>query len=213
MGSTVSIRGHPFLVVGVSAPRFTSAIWGSTTAVFLPMSMLEQAIPQSGNRYIDHRQRWLSMLGRLKPGVTVAQAEAQTAPLWHSIRASDLALLGKQSDRFTAGAYMKSQLKVLPGARGFNFNRTALEKPFFLPVMAMAALVLLIASVNVASLLMVRSAGRMREFSLRSALGASPGQILSQLLLEGVLLGVCGGAAARAAGTVCTARAGQPAGR
>ena len=64
-----------------------------------------------------------------------------------------------------------------------------------LSVMAMAILVLLIASVNVASLPMVRSAGRMREVSLRAALGASSGRIFSQLLLEGVLLGLCGGIA------------------
>ena len=59
--------------------------------------------------------------------------------------------------------------------------------------MAMAVLVLLIASVNVASLLMVRSAGRAREFSLRAALGASSARIISQLLLEGILIGIFGG--------------------
>ena len=194
VGQTVSMNGHPFQIVGVSAPRFTSAVWGRTTGIFLPMSMLQQAIPPSADTrssLLDHQYKWLSILGRLKPGVTAAQAQAETAPLWHAMRVSDLALLGNTTDRFSAG-FLRSQLLVRPGARGFSFNRDTLEKPF-LAVMAMAALVLIIASVNVASLLMVRSAGRRREFSLRAALGASSSRIFSQLLLEGVLLGLFGG--------------------
>lgn len=191
VGSTVNVSGHPFQIVGVAAPGFTSAIWGQTTGIFVPMSMLEQAFPQAGKRYTDHAYKWLNMLGRLQPGVTPAAAQAANAPLWHAFREGDLGLLGSKSPKFRA-RFLGSRLLVNPGARGFAFNRDSLEKPF-LAVMAMAILVLLIASVNVASLLMVRAAGRMREFSLRAALGASPARILSQLLLEGVLLGVCGG--------------------
>lgn len=195
VGSIVSINGHPFQVVGVAAPHFTSAIWGQTTGIFVPLAMLQQAMSRddatNGGRFLDHSYKWLSMLGRLKPGVTAAQVQAQNAPLWHALRASDLGLLGTQSARFQKG-YLDSTLRVLPGARGFSFNRTDLKKPF-LAIMAMALLVLLIASVNVASLLMVRAAGRIREFSLRAALGASSAQIVSQLLLEGVVIGICGG--------------------
>ena len=192
VGSTVTIGGLPFQVIGVAAPHFTSAVWGQTTDLFLPVSMLSQIVPTGLSRYGDHKYKWISIFGRLQPGVTLARAQAINAPLWHALRADDLSLMGKQSARFTQG-FMTSQLQVLPGARGFNFNRSALEKPF-LAIMAMAALVLLIASVNVASLLMVRSAGRLKEFSLRAALGATSAQIVSQLLLEGVLLGVGGGA-------------------
>lgn len=191
VGSTVSISGQPYQVIGIAAPRFTSAIWGQISEVFVPMSMGNQVFARQGNVYTDHRAKWLSMLGRLKPGVTPEQAQAQNAPLWHALRASDMSMLGTRTAGFTQG-FMGSRLLILPGARGFSFNRSGLEKPF-LAVMAMALLVLLIASVNVASLLMVRSAGRMREFSLRSALGASAGRILSQLLLEGVLIGMFGG--------------------
>lgn len=191
VGSTVLITGHPFRIVGVAAPRFTSAIWGQTTGVFLPMSMLEEAMPQAGNRYLDHSYRWLSILGRLQPGVSTAQAATANAPLWHALRQNDLSLLGTKSARFRS-AFLATQLQVLPGARGFSFNRSSLAKPF-LAVMAMALLVLLIAAVNVASLLLVRSAGRTREFSLRAALGASSSRIVSQLLLEGVLIGIFGG--------------------
>ncbi|RRA49772.1 ABC transporter permease [Acidipila sp. EB88] len=192
VNSTVSISGHPFQIVGVAAPHFTSAIWGQATAVFVPMSMLQQVMPRAGDRYNDHQYKWLSILGRLQPGVTAESAQAQIAPLWHALRANDLSLLGRSKSATFTKNFMNSSMSVLPGARGFNFNRTTLQKPF-LAVMAMAALVLLIASVNVASLLMVRSAGRLREFALRTALGASSVQVLSQLLLEGVLIGVFGG--------------------
>ena len=194
VGSTVSMNGQPFQIIGVSAPTFKSAVWGQNTDIFLPMSMLEVAQPNPGphsDRRLDHTFKWLSMMGRLKPGITPARAQADTAPLWHALRLSDLALQGKRSDRYTRG-YLASILSVLPGGRGFSFNRGNLQKPF-LAVMAMAVLVLLIASVNVASLLMVRSAGRTKEFSLRAALGASSSRIISQLLLEGILIGLCGG--------------------
>jgi putative ABC transport system permease protein len=192
VGSNVTVSGHTFQIIGVSAPRFTSAVWGQSTGIFIPMSMLEEAIPQAGNRFTDHHYRWLSILGRLKPGISIAQATADNAPLWHAFRENDAVLLGSTSANFRKN-FLSSQLQILPGSRGFNFNRSSLEKPF-LAVMAMAVLVLLIASVNVASLLMVRSAGRMREFSLRAALGASPGRVVSQLLLEGTVIGLSGGA-------------------
>ena len=192
VGSTVKISGHPFQIIGVAAPRFESAVWGRKTNVFVPMSMLSQAFPQADNtRYNDHGYKWLSIIGRLAPGVTREQAAAANQPLWHALRANDLQLLGAKSASFRT-RFMASKLILNPGSKGFNFNRNTLEKPF-LAVMAMALLVLLIASVNVASLLMVRSAGRVREFSLRAALGASSSRVLAQLLLEGILIGVSGG--------------------
>ena len=195
VGSTVNLGGHPFQVIGVSAPRFKSAVWGQTSDLFIPMSVLGAVVPgesPTNDRFQNHSYKWLSILARLSPGVTAAEAQADNAPLWHAIRVSDLALLGSKISANFSTAYLSSTLEVLPGSRGFDFNRTSLEKPF-LAVMAMAVLVLLIASVNVASLLMVRSAGRVREFSLRAALGASSARVVAQLLLEGLLIGVCGG--------------------
>ena len=191
IGSTISISGHPFQVVGVTAPGFTSAVWGQNTGVFLPISMIQQALSDPTNRFPDHSYRWLSILARLKPGISPARAAIDNAPLWHALRQNDLSLVGARSAN-TKKRFLDSQLQILPGSRGFNFNRTSLEKPF-LAVMAMALLVLLIASVNVASLLMVRAAGRTREFALRAALGASSARLISQLLLEGILIGLCGG--------------------
>lgn len=194
IGETVEINGHPFQVIGVSSPHFRSAIWGENPALFVPMSMLEEVMPGKGGRLSDHTDRWMNIIGRLKDGESRSRAQLELAPFWHALRAEELKALGNQSQRFTDEFLTRSRLLVLPGANGFSFDRDDYEKPL-LAVLAMAWLVLLIATVNVSSLLLVRSAGRVREFSLRYALGAQAKRIVQQLLLEGLLLGSGGGAA------------------
>lgn len=193
VNSTVTINGSLFTVVGVAARGFHSVVWGQTTQLFMPMSMFAAADPTANpNRLTERTSKWINILGRLAPGTTSAQAAAMNAPLWHAFRADELAKRKSYSKRFEKGFLTDSRLELHSGARGFSFNRESLQTPF-LAVMAMAVLVLLIASVNVASLLLVRSAARVREFSLRAALGASSGRVLSQLLIEGLLIGVGGG--------------------
>lgn len=194
LNSTVTINGHPFTIVGVAAPHFQSATWGQDTSIFLPISMLNQAVPASADRLTNRTYKWINIIGRLAPGTTQTQAAVMNAPLWHALRAYELTQQKNKSKRFAKGFLDDSHLQVLPGSRGFSFNRDSLQKPF-LAVMAMAVLVLLIASVNVASLLLVRSAARVREFSLRAALGASSSRLVSQLLIEGLLIGLFGGIA------------------
>jgi predicted permease len=197
VGQTIAINGHPFQIVGVAAPGFRSAVWGERPDLFVPMSMLDQVVPGKGKRLTDHTDKWMNILGRMKPGETPAQAQVAMQPLWHALRADELKALGTKSRRFTDDFLTNSRMLVVPGARGFSYDRDTYEKPL-LAVMAMALLVLLMASINVASLLLVRSAGRVREFSLRFALGAGGSRILQQLLLEGLLIGVAGGIAGMA---------------
>ena len=194
VGETVSISGHPFQIIGVSAPEFRSAIWGERPALFVPMSMITQVAAGRPKRLNDHQDKWLNIIGRLKTGESAAQAQTAMQPLWHALRAEELKVLGTRSKKFTDSFLTNSRMVVLPGARGFSYDREHYEKPLY-AVMAMALLVLLIAAVNVASLLLVRSASRVREFSLRYALGADARRIVQQLLLEGLLIGVAGGTA------------------
>jgi predicted permease len=197
VGETVAVNGHPYQIVGVAGRGFRSAVWGERPGLFVPMSMLDQVVPGKGKRLTDHTDKWMNILGRMKPGETVVEAQAAMQPLWHALRAEELKALGTRSKRFTDDFLTNSRMLVVPGARGFSYDRNQYEKPL-LAVMAMVVLVLLMASINVASLLLVRSAGRVREFSLRYALGAGGGRILQQLLLEGLLIGVAGGAAGMA---------------
>ena len=194
VGQTLSINGQPFQIIGISSPTFQSAVWGQVPDVFVPMSMLEQVRPGKGTRLQNRKARWMNIVGRLKPGETPERAKVELAPLWHSLRAEELKALGTRSPRFVDEFLTRSELEVLPGSKGLSYDRNSLRKPL-LAVMAMAFLVLLIATVNVASLLLVRSAARVREFSLRYALGANARRVVQQLLLEGVLIGIAGGTA------------------
>jgi predicted permease len=202
VGQTLSINGQPFQIIGVSAPEFQSAVWGEVPDVFVPMSMIDQVIPGKGDRLQNHRDRWMNIVGRLKPGETPERAQVAMAPLWHSLRAEELKALGTKSPRFVDEFLTRSELQVLPGSKGLSYERGSIEKPL-LAVMAMAFLVLLIAAVNVASLLLVRSAARVREFSLRYALGANVRRVVQQLLLEGALIGIAGGAAGLLIAPLC----------
>jgi putative ABC transport system permease protein len=191
VGSTVNLNGRPFQVIGVAAPSFHSAVWGETPSIFVTMSMRD-SVTGHFLPITDRHARWLNLIGRIKPGLTLAQAQAGINPLWHALRADEVKTGTDKSPRFIAGFLTNNQLLLRPGARGFSYTRSGLETPF-LAVMAMALLVLLISAVNVASLLLVRSAGRIREFSLRTALGARASRVFAQLLLEGLLIGLAGG--------------------
>ncbi|WP_433968191.1 ABC transporter permease [Tunturiibacter gelidiferens] len=202
VGETISINGAPFVIAGVAAQGFQSAVWGQVPDVFVPMSMLDVVIPGKGKRLEDHTDRWMNIVGRLKPGETPQPAQIAVAPLWHALRAEELKALGTKSQRFVDEYLTRSQLLVAPGARGLSYSRESLQKPLY-AVMGMAFLVLLIAAVNVASLLLVRSAARVREFSLRYALGANARRVVQQLLLEGVLIGIAGGVAGLVIAPMC----------
>ncbi len=192
LGSTVSLNTHPYQIIGVAAPGFRSAAWGDAPALFVPMSMLDQILPGKSKRFSDQTDRWLNVVGRLEPGETRAQAQVALAPLWHGLRAEELRFLGHQSFSFVEDFLTRSRLLVHPGARGLSYSSRAYYQDPLIAAMAMAVLVLVIATTNVGSLLLVRAAGRMPEFALRYALGASRLRIMLQLLLEGLLLGAAG---------------------
>jgi putative ABC transport system permease protein len=194
VGKTIALNSHSFEVIGVAPENFQSAVWGQTPDLFVPMSMLDTVIPGKGKRLTDHTDRWMNVLGRLREGETTAQAEAGVAPLWHAMRAEELKALGHKPPPFVDEFLTHSKLVIEPGARGLSYTRADMETPL-VAVMAMASLVLLLAAVNVASLLLVRSAARVQEFAVRYAMGARSARILQQLLIEGALIGVLGGAA------------------
>jgi putative ABC transport system permease protein len=191
VGQTISINGRPFTVVGVAQRGFHSAVMGDTPGVFVPMMMKAEIMPGM-NDLEDRRSRWLNIVGRLKPGLSAAQAEAGINPLWYAIRADELKLMGTSSERFRDAFLTKSHLSVLDGAKGMSPMRKDIETPLTI-VMAMVGLVVLMACANVGSLLLVRAAGRIREMSIRYALGAKRSRIARQLLGEGLLLAGIGG--------------------
>jgi putative ABC transport system permease protein len=191
VNQSLVVNGRPFTILGVAAPGFHSVVMGDTPDLFAPMTMVAQIMPGAW-ALDDRRSAWLNMVGKLQPGLTREQAEAGIAPLWYSIRSEELNLRGHSSENFKRSFVTDSHLFVRDGAKGFSPLRKDIQEPLLI-IMAMVGLVALMACANVGSLLMVRAAGRIREMSVRYALGAKRARVVQQLLIEGMLLGLVGG--------------------
>ncbi len=192
VNQSVLINGRPFTILGVAPPGFHSVVMGDTPDLFLPMTMKAEIRPGFTD-LLDRKSRWLNIVGKLKPGLTREQAEAGINPLWYSIRAEELKQRGHSSEHFKESFLTKSHLFVRDGAKGFSPLRADVQEPLLI-IMGMVGLVALMACANVGSLLLVRAAGRIREMSVRYALGAKRVRVVQQLLVEGLLLGLAGGA-------------------
>ncbi len=196
VGQTLLISGHPFTIVGVAPENFHTAIGGYRPGIFVPVTMDSIAMPWMASRHNldNHQSVWLTVAARLKPGVSIAQAEASLAPLWHSLRAEELKLYPNASPRFRERFLDKSSLQVKDDSTGFSPGRMELKTPLII-LLSMAGLLMAMCALNVATLLLLRATARAREISMRYALGAKFRRIASQLLIEGCLLGLAGAAA------------------
>jgi predicted permease len=180
VGKRVKINGLDYTIVGVTPRAFIGTEVIFTPEFFVPLAMSGQ-IEQS--KWMDergNRSGWA--IGRLKPGVSMKSAQAAINNI-----AAEL-----------AGEYPKEDAGVsivlsLPGMGGTYLRPGIIG--FSAVGMVVAGLVLLIACVNLASLLLARAADRRKEIAIRLALGASQGQLLRQLLTESLLLSIAGGAA------------------
>jgi putative ABC transport system permease protein len=189
-GKTLLVNGTPFTIMGVAAPGFHSMVWGRRPDVFVPMT--EQKVVEPDWDYLaDRSSYWIDLIGRLRPDTTVAQARVSLNALFLSLRQGEFTLLHDQSAKARTGFIDKARINVDEGEKGFSPLRGDVQTPLTI-MMSMVLLVIAMAVVNVASLLLVRAAGRSQEFAVRYALGATTSQVLRQLLSEGLLLGMCG---------------------
>ena len=191
LNQTILINGHPFVIVGVAARGFSSAINGFKPKVFFPMMMKPQVMP--GRDDLDNRRSaWLTIVARLKPGVNAVTAQTAMTLLWKSLRAEELTTITKGSTKFREDFVAKSSMILTDNSKGYSPLRDDLKTPLMI-LMGMVLLLAAMTCVNLTSLLLVRAAARGREFAVRYALGAARGRVLRQMLIEGLLLGALGG--------------------
>ncbi|MGB7135627.1 MAG: ABC transporter permease, partial [Acidobacteriaceae bacterium] len=196
IGQAVGVNGHPFTIVGVAPEGFHTAIGGYRPVLFVPVTMVDTVIPWSAPLHrVDNRQSlWLTVVARRKPGVSIAQAQAAMLPLWHALRASEVSLFKDTSAKWRTNYVDGSKFQVKDDSLGFSPGRMDLKTPLVI-LLSMAGLLVAMCGLNVATLLLLRSTARVKEMAMRYALGAKSSRIVRQLLLEGGLLGLVGGAA------------------
>jgi predicted permease len=195
IGKKVTLNGYPFTVVGVSQAGFDGTDPTRSPQIRVPLVM-KLEVDQLG--YYDlkkRRARWVNAYGRLKPGVTTEQAKASLQPLMHQML--DMEVQDKEFAHAapeTKQAFLRMWIDLIPAAKGRSYLRDQFSNSL-LVLMSIVGLVLLIACANVANLLIARATARQKEIAVRLALGASRGQIISQLLVESLLLSMGGGLA------------------
>lgn len=187
VGSTVLLNGHPFMVIGVAPQAFRGISPGERVPDFyIPIMMRDALAPSTDTawreRLPESFERWLTVVGRLRPGVTVDAARAELEAISARIRAT-YPTEAQDETVLVTDAYRWSPT--------FARSLTATARL----LLGVVGLVLAVALANVVILLLARASTREREIGIRAALGAGRGRVMRQLMTEALLLAVAGGMA------------------
>ena len=196
IGSTLTLRDRPFTVIGITPPSFTGLEVGQTFDLALPL-----CAAALWDSRIDRRDRWwLTIMGRLRPEWTIAQANEHLRSLSPGLLD---ATIPPDYDAALIEGYRALRFGVVPSARGVSRLREAHGTSLSI-IMGLTALVLLITCNNLATLVLARASARERELAVRVAIGAPRHRIVSQMLVESLLLAAAGASLALPVAVICS---------
>ena len=193
IGSTIRLNGAPFTIAGVAAAEFGGTNAGLLTQLWAPVNARTTLAPDFKADLENERYHWFYLFARLKPGVTLEQAQTAMRVLHQQRKEEEVK--GEFFAKFpdTRDRFLRQTLSLVPADRGLSALRRTFERPLVV-LQWLVGVVLLIACTNVASLLLARAAARQREIAIRSALGAGRWRMVRQLFVESVILAIAGGA-------------------
>ena len=186
LGQKITLSDVPLTIIGIAPPDYNGIALEQPTDVWVPVLMHPQ---MAQSKFIESRKDgFLQVLGRIKPGITPAQAEARVDLLAQQIKEAHT-----PAGTITKGLpFSEQHIKFEPGGKGISSLRAKFSAPLKL-LTAIVALVLVIACANVGGLLVARGVARRKEIALRRSLGASGWRLARQLLVEGLLFAGLGG--------------------
>jgi putative ABC transport system permease protein len=187
VGKRLTLDGNSFQVIGVTPPGFNGISIGDTFDVAVPICV-EPIIHPRNNRLTMRHAWWLASIGRLKPGWTIARANAQILAVTHAILQETIPPV---YDAEGTKKYLEYKLGAFSASTGFSELRHDSETSMWL-LLGISGLVLLIACANLANLMLARASARERQITIRRALGATRWRMVRDLLSESLLLAVAG---------------------
>ena len=196
IGSALAIRNARLSIIGIMPPTFVGETTGQQPDMWVPLRMQPRVLP--GDNFLQDtppdKAMWLHVFGRLKPGVSLAEAEARANAV---LQANLVAFYGSDAIGERRTEFLDQRLQITNASRGASPKRSELATSLT-ALLAGVGILLLIACANLANLLLARGAARRAEMTLRLSLGAARGRLMRQLVTESLVLAAAGGLAAAA---------------